>query len=123
MSCGEDFFARCSRPERSLLAGTDQARDHMHVVLLRFSDNTSAAPQHMAGHNAWIQQGLADGVFLLVGNIQPAGGGAVLVHRISTADLEARVNADPLVAEGVVGAEIIEIAPGSVDERLSFLLP
>jgi hypothetical protein len=29
---------------------------------------------------------------------------------------------DPFVAEGVVSAEILEIAPGRADERLKFLL-
>ncbi|EEP72916.1 hypothetical protein E1258_08720 [Micromonospora sp. KC207] len=95
----------------------------MYVVLLRFSDNKAAAPQHMAGHNAWIQQGLDDGVFLLVGGIAPGQGGAVLAHNTTPADLEVRVKADPFVAENVVTAEIIEITPGAADERLAFLLP
>ncbi|WP_035841625.1 YciI family protein [Kitasatospora azatica] len=94
----------------------------MFVVLLRFSDNRSAAGQHMAGHQEWIQRGLDDGVFLLVGSIQPGLGGAVLAHSTSREELESRVNADPFVAENVVKAEIIEIAPGMADDRLKFLL-
>jgi uncharacterized protein YciI len=95
----------------------------MYVVLLRFSDNKSAAPQHMTGHNAWVQQGLDDGVFLLTGSIQPGLGGAVLAHHTSAEELEIRVKADPFVAADVVNAEIIEITPALADERLSFLLP
>ncbi|MGW0201227.1 hypothetical protein [Nonomuraea sp. NPDC003201] len=49
-------------------------------------------------------------------------GGAVLAHGTSLEELEKRVENDPFVAENVVTAEIIEIAPGMADERLSFLL-
>ncbi|GAB4004745.1 YciI family protein [Glycomyces albus] len=94
----------------------------MFVVLLRFSDNKAAAGQHMDGHRRWISNGLDDGVFLLAGSIQPGLGGAVLAHNVSPAELDKRVAEDPFVAEGVVTAEIIEIAPGMVDERLGFLL-
>ncbi|MEU9716209.1 YciI family protein [Streptomyces sp. NPDC047976] len=97
-------------------------RESMFVVLLRFSDNKAAAAQHMAGHQEWIKRGLDDGVFLLVGSIQPGLGGAVLAHNTSPEELRKRVDKDPFVAQDVVTAEIIEIAPGMADERLSFLL-
>ncbi|KJK56083.1 YciI family protein [Saccharothrix sp. ST-888] len=94
----------------------------MFVVLLRFSDNKSAAGEHMAGHQEWIKRGLGDGVFLLVGSIQPGLGGAVLAHNTSHEELQKRVDEDPFVAQDVVTAEIIEIAPGMADDRLGFLL-
>lgn len=61
-------------------------------------------------------------MFLLVGGIQPDLGGAVFAHGLQRQDLEQRVLADPFVAENVVAAEIIEIAPGMADDRLKFLL-
>jgi uncharacterized protein YciI len=76
----------------------------------------------MQDHNAWIRQGLDDGVFLLVGSLQPSLGGAILAHGVSPADLQARVDADPFVVHGVVQAEILEIKPGKTDPRLDFLL-
>lgn len=94
----------------------------MFVVLLRFSDNKARAAELMAAHNAWIQQGIDDGVLLLVGSLQPAAGGALLAHGVSRADLDARVRQDPFVEAGVVHAEILEIAPKRADARLSFLL-
>lgn len=94
----------------------------MFLVLLRFAGNKSAAGQHMEGHQKWIQRGLDDGVFLLAGSIRPGQGGAVLAHGTSLAELQGRVGADPFVAENVVSAEIIDIAPGAADDRLSFLL-
>ncbi|MFE6866132.1 YciI family protein [Kitasatospora sp. NPDC057692] len=95
----------------------------MFVVLLRFSANKAAADQYMDGHQQWIEQGLNEGVFLLVGSIEPGLGGAVLAHGGSKEALEERVKADPFVAQDVVRAEIIEIAPGMADDRLKFLLP
>jgi uncharacterized protein YciI len=94
----------------------------MFVVLLKFSRNKSRAAQFMEGHKEWIKRGFDDGVFLLVGNLQPGLGGGIVAHNTSLADLQNRVNADPFVAEQIVSAEILEIAPSKADERLHFLL-
>lgn len=92
----------------------------MFIITLRFADKTKA-PQFMDGHNAWIKRGFDDGVFLLVGSLQPNAGGAILAHNASPEEIEARVQDDPFVAEGVVSAEILAVAPGRTDERLAFL--
>ena len=94
----------------------------MFIVLLKFSDNKGQASQFMAGHNEWIKRGFDDGVFLVVGSLQPNAGGGIVAHNSSLVDLQSRVNDDPFVAENVVTAEIIEISPAKTDERLSFLL-
>lgn len=93
----------------------------MFVVLLRFSGDRAQAARFMEDHNAWIRRGFEDGVFLLSGSLQPKLGGAILAHNTSLADLRERVNADPFVAHGVVGADILDIAPSRTDERLAFL--
>lgn len=94
----------------------------MFVVLLRFSQNKAGAAQLMEGHKAWIQRGIEDGVFLVVGSLQPNAGGAIVAHDTSLPELQARMSEDPFVEEDVVNAEILEIAPARTDERLSFLL-
>lgn len=94
----------------------------MFVVLLKFSSNKGQASQCIDAHRQWIQRGFDDGVFLLVGNMQPSLGGAILVHNTSRSKLETRVNDDPFVAENIVSAEIIEIVPSKVDARFEFLL-
>jgi uncharacterized protein YciI len=94
----------------------------MFVVLLKFSASKDKAGAFMQGHKDWIQRGFDDGVFLLVGNLHPNLGGAVVAHNTSLADLQTRVSADPFVAESVVSADILEIAPSRTDERLAFLL-
>jgi len=93
----------------------------MFIVLLRFSGNKPKAPQFMDAHKAWIKRGLDDGVFLLVGSLQPNQGGGIVAHNTSLSDLEQRVRTDPFVEEGIVTSEILEITPTLTDQRLAFL--
>ncbi len=94
----------------------------MFIVLLKFSGNTGQASQFMEGHKDWIKRGFDDGVFLLVGSLQPNLGGGIVAHNTSLPDLQDRVNGDPFVVEKVVSVEILEITPSKADERLKFLL-
>ena len=94
----------------------------MFIVLLKFSGHKGQASQFLEGHREWIKRGFDDGVFLLVGSLQPNLGGGIVAHNMSLSDLQSRVNRDPFVAENVVSAEILEITPSRADERLRFLL-
>ena len=94
----------------------------MFIALLKFSDNKARAGRLMEGHKQWIERGFEDGVFLLVGSLQPNMGGGILAHNTSLSEFQSRVNDDPFVVEKVVSAEIIEITPSNTDERLKFLL-
>lgn len=95
----------------------------MFIVTLRFSQNRTRAAQHMDAHKAWIRQGMEEGVFLLVGSLQPNSGGAIIAHNISLSALQESLALDPFVVEGIVAAEILEITPSLTDERLAFLKP
>ena len=99
----------------------------MFILLLKFSENKDRAAEFMQAHKDWIKRGFDEGVFLLAGSLQPqasqsAAGGGILAQDASRAELEARVQEDPFVAENVVTAEIIEIAPAKTDPRMAFLL-
>jgi uncharacterized protein YciI len=94
----------------------------MFIVLLKFSTNKGQAGQFLEGHKEWIKRGFDDGVFLLVGSLQPSLGGGIVAHNTSLADLQSRVNDDPFVAQNVVSVDILEVAPSKTDERLKFLL-
>jgi uncharacterized protein YciI len=94
----------------------------MFIVLLKFSENKGQASQFMDGHNQWIKSGFDEGVFLLVGSLQPNLGGSIVAHNITLGALQNRVNDDPFVKENVVTAEILEISPKKADARLSFLI-
>ena len=93
----------------------------MFVVLLKFLGNKAEASRFMEGHKEWIKRGFDDGVFLLVGNLQPNLGGGIVAHNTSLAELQNRVAADPFVEQNVVSADILEITPSRTDERLKFL--
>ena len=94
----------------------------MFIILLKFSENKSGAGEFMQAHNEWIKQGFDDGVFLLVGSLQPGVGGCVIAHNISLSDLKQRLNSDPFVTEKIVNAEILEIDAKKADDRLGFLI-
>jgi uncharacterized protein YciI len=94
----------------------------LYVVLLKFSDNRDQVSQHLDGHKAWIKQGFDDAMFLVAGSLQPQLGGAIVAHNTTADDLARRVDEDPFVAEKVVTAEILEIAPAIACEQLQFLL-
>lgn len=94
----------------------------MFVVFLKFSDNKGQASQFMENHNSWVKRGIDDGVFLVVGSLQPNLGGGIIAHNTTLTELQSRVNDDPFVAKNIVTAEINEITPSLTDERLNFLL-
>jgi hypothetical protein len=75
----------------------------------------------MAGHRAWIEKGVAEGVFLLVGSIQNGQGGAILAAGPPPEALQARVDEDPFVVHGIVKAEVIDIDPNLTLPALAFL--
>jgi uncharacterized protein YciI len=94
----------------------------MFTILLRFSKNRDKAGELMAAHNDWITRGLDEGVFLLVGSLQPRAGGIILANDTTRSALEARISQDPFVANDVVSAELLEVSCSKADPRLGFLL-
>lgn len=94
----------------------------MFIVQLTFSDNKAQAKQFMDGHNEWIKRGFDDGIFLLVGSLQPSAGGGIVAHNCTLPDLQDRVTHDPFVTQNIVSAQILEITPSKTDKRLNFLL-
>ena len=94
----------------------------MFVIFLKFSDNSKRAKDFMSGHMAWLKRGFDTGVFLAAGSLQPNAGGGIIACNTALPDLESFVGEDPFVVENVVKAEIQEITPSRVDERLQFLL-
>ncbi|KZM48826.1 hypothetical protein [Labrenzia sp. OB1] len=93
----------------------------MFVVTLKFSENKAGAGDLMESHKAWIQRGFDEGIFLMVGSLQPNMGGGIFAHNVTREDLEAFVRQDPFVTGNVVAPDILEITPARLDERLDFL--
>lgn len=92
------------------------------IVFLRFGSNRAQAGQWMAGHKQWIQDGIADGSFLLAGSLDQAQGGLVIAAGTDAAALHARVAQDPFVVHGVVTVDIHAVAPSLMAQGLSALL-
>jgi len=95
----------------------------MFVILLKFSTHRAKAGQFMERHNAWLRDGFDKGVFLVSGGLQPGAGGAVVAHHATPEQIRAIVDEDPFVVEGVVTAEIVEIAASRSIPELEFLIP
>ncbi|MGH1342305.1 MAG: YciI family protein [Nannocystales bacterium] len=94
----------------------------MFAILLEFSSQKSQAPSHMEGHNAWLQKGFDDGVFLMSGSLQPGRGGVVLAAGEALEAVQHRVAQDPFVEHDVVKATVLEFSPSKADPRLQFLV-
>lgn len=94
----------------------------MFIVLLKFSDNISKAPEFMQGHKDWIKRGLDENIFLVVGSLKPNQGGCIFAHNTTLEALQVRVNEDPFIKENIVTNEIMEISVNQADTRLNFLL-
>lgn len=91
----------------------------LHLILLTIVDPAQAS-EHVDGHRAWLDEGFNDDVFLLSGSI-PERGGAVLTQHASAAEVAERVERDPFVENGVVTADVIEIAPSRFHPSLAHL--
>ncbi|MFC4347433.1 YciI family protein [Kordiimonas lipolytica] len=95
----------------------------MFIVFLKLKGDKSRIPDFMADHKAWIGKGFDAGTFLAVGTLEPGLGGAILAHGVGRTDLEAFLNEDPFVVEGIAAPEIHEVTPARTEERLAFLMP
>jgi len=69
----------------------------MFCIFLRFSSNKGQAPQHMAEHKRWIDQGFEDEVFLATGSLAGHQGGMVLAHNTTREALKRVWRSIPLL--------------------------
>lgn len=93
----------------------------MHVILLRFGNNKASAPTYMKEHNAWIANGMSDGVFQCVGSLN-TGGGFVLAHGENDDEIRQRVDDDPFVRHEIVVAEIHRVDVNRTVPQLEYLV-
>ena len=76
----------------------------------------------MKAHNDWIAEHVNSGNFLMVGTLEPKQGGCILANTENRETIETVIAQDPFITENIVTAEILEISPSRVNERLNFLL-
>jgi len=92
------------------------------IVFLKFTEQKVRARELMSGHNAWLNDGMERGLFLLAGGLQPQAGGCIIAHNIDRGGLDQLIAQDPFVEHKVVQADVFEISPSMVAEPLKFLL-
>jgi uncharacterized protein YciI len=93
----------------------------MYIVLLRMTPQRDRAAAVSGQHKSWIEQGIADGVFLLAGTLEPKLGGVLLADGLSREALDARIALDPFVQVGAVEPEVLTVTPSMAHERLRTL--
>lgn len=93
----------------------------MYIILLRMTPHRDRAAAVSGQHKAWIERGIADGVFLLAGTLEPKLGGVILASGLSRAELDARIALDPFVEVGAVEPEVLSVTPSMLHERLRTL--
>jgi uncharacterized protein YciI len=89
------------------MAGGYRADGPLCLILLSYVAPLEAVDAQMKAHVAWLEQGFAQGVFLVAGRRKPRTGGVILAR--GEPDAVAAVAAtDPFVTSGVA---TVELAP------------
>ncbi|MBX3593016.1 YciI family protein [Sphingomonas sp.] len=91
------------------------------VITLTYVAEIGAVDAQMAAHVAWLEQGFAQGLFLLAGRQVPRTGG-MIVCRGTRAEVEALATTDPFVTSGVAEFAVVEIAASFAADALAPLL-
>jgi uncharacterized protein YciI len=90
----------------------------MFIVFLRFGAARSQAGTWIEHHNTWLKQGIEAGVVLLAGSLDAGRGGALIMVNLSRSEVEARLQQDPFVSEGVVVPEVHAITPSMTSPEM-----
>jgi uncharacterized protein YciI len=93
----------------------------LFIIHLTYTAPLEEIDRQLAPHQAWVNAGLAEGVFVAAGPLVPRTGGVILAHGLTRAALEARLAEDPFVKAGLVRVEVLDHAIRAADPRLAFL--
>jgi uncharacterized protein YciI len=80
----------------------------MFLVLLTYERPLAEIDRRMRAHVVFLEEGYRAGVFLASGRQVPRTGGVILAVAESRAELEAVMQRDPFVREGLARFEIVE---------------
>jgi uncharacterized protein YciI len=93
----------------------------MFAIVLTYLASPQERPEVLAAHRAWADAGVARGVIVLTGPQRGGAGGFMLAHGIDRDGLDRLIAEDPFHRHGIARHDVIEVAPRTGDERLSFL--
>jgi uncharacterized protein YciI len=94
----------------------------MYAVILRYTLPIAEVEKHVEAHRQWLKENYAAKRFLLSGPQRPRIGGFILAAAMERDQLDAILQNDPFCRNGVAAYEVIEVAPTTTDDRLSFLI-
>lgn len=80
----------------------------MFVILLTYERPLAEIDRRMAAHVAFLEEGYRAGVFLASGRQVPRTGGVILAVSPTRKELEAVMELDPFVREGLARFEVVE---------------
>jgi uncharacterized protein YciI len=86
----------------------------MFAITLTYTADLAAIDAALPEHRVWLDEAYAAGVFVASGPQQPRTGGFILAIGTSRADLQDRINADPLHQQGLATYAITEVLPSRV---------
>ena len=93
----------------------------MFLLLLSYKKPLAEVDRHVPEHMEFVARHYASGEFLLSGRKQPRTGGVILATAADRARVEAIVQEDPFVREGVADYEIVEFIASSSAPALQSL--
>ena len=80
----------------------------MFVILLDYQVPLEVMEQHLAAHRAHLAKHYASGRFVVSGPQVPRRGGVIVARAKDRAEVEALMQADPFIREGVASYRIVE---------------
>ena len=83
----------------------------MLVIETRYIVDPALAEPFKQSHVDWIRKYIAEGVFILAGPKLEAGGGVIVAHSTDADRLQAILNEDSYVSEGIVDYTVSAFNP------------
>ncbi|MEG0244405.1 MAG: YciI family protein [Pseudomonas sp.] len=83
----------------------------MLVIETRYIVDPALAEPHKQSHVDWVLKYMAEGVFLLAGPKREGGGGVIVANAVDANRLQAILDEDSYVKEGIVDYSVCAFNP------------
>ncbi|MDF8266105.1 YciI family protein [Luteipulveratus flavus] len=94
---------------------------NLFVLDLTYPAGPDAVAPHLEAHRKWLREQYAQGRLLASGRKEPRTGGVIIARGTDRAEVEALVETDPFLAEGVAAYTVTEFAPTMTAPELEHL--
>jgi uncharacterized protein YciI len=103
------------------MATSFRAEGPLCLIIVEYGPSIEAIDAQLKDHVAWLEEGFAEGVFLVAGRQDPRTGG-VIVTRGRKAEAEALAATDPFITSGVATARVIQFNASFAAPEIAALL-